>query len=186
MRAELEQHVKDISDDISNLDDDDGLPDLAREDRMTGTWQKVKALYPHIKNKKDFGKYTIDELMQHSNVKDVLGKTVLFSEPSLKKFATRIRPYIVSRSPKEDVTSGDVFEQWPLVQLVNLEVKSRVLKDGVCLVDLPGSHDSNAARCAIAQDRQKNLAVSCIVAKTVRAADEKPVSTSLIPLQSLY
>ena len=43
------------------------------------------------------------------------------------------------------------MEYWPLIKVVHLYLKSEVLKTGAVLVDLLGTHDSNAARAAVAQ-----------------------------------
>ena len=48
--------------------------------------------------------------------------------------------------------------------------------DGIILVDLPGSMDTNSSRSAVAENYEKNLTVTCVVAPTARAASDKPVS----------
>ena len=43
------------------------------------------------------------------------------------------------------------MEYWPLIEVVKIYVKSPVLESGAVLVDLPGVHDSNPARAAVAR-----------------------------------
>ena len=42
------------------------------------------------------------------------------------------------------------MEFWPLIRIVRIYTKSPCLKTGAIVVDLPGVHDSNAARAAVA------------------------------------
>jgi len=178
-RTELEKLFQDISDQALNKDGDDGEPDLERDMRIKTAFQKLKCVYPFIKSLADLQAYKVKSLLEHSNVKDILGKSKNISEESREAFAAAIKPYIDSSTSKEEGSSGKAFAHWPLVKLVRLYVKSRILKDGIILVDLPGSMDTNAARGAIAEQYQKNLSVNCIVAPTARAASDKPAQDLL-------
>ncbi|KAH9214053.1 hypothetical protein DL95DRAFT_504805 [Leptodontidium sp. 2 PMI_412] len=178
-RTELERLLSDISDQALNKDGDDGEPDLERDMRIKTAFQKLKCVYPHVKSIPDLKAYKIKDLLEHPNVKDVLGKSKNIMDESREDFAAQIKPYIDSSTSKEVGSSGKAFAHWPLVKLVRLHVKSRILKDGIVLVDLPGSMDTNAARGAIADNYQKNLSVNCIVAPTARAASDKPAQDLL-------
>jgi hypothetical protein len=173
-RVELEKLFQDISDQVQNKDGEDGEPDLERDMRIKTAFQKLKCVYPHIRNIQDLKNLTVNDLLQHPNVKNILGEPKRFSKQSLEEFSSAIRPYIDSSNSKEG--NGKAFAQWPLVKLVRLIVKSRILKDGIILVDLPGSMDTNSSRSVIAENYQKNLTVTCVVAPTARAASDKPVS----------
>jgi hypothetical protein len=175
-RVELEKLFRDLSDQAQNKDGENGEPDLERDMRIKAAFQKLKCVYPHIKTIKDLQSYTVPNLLIHPNVKDILGKSRSINESTREGFAAKIKPFIDSSNSKEE--GGKSFAQWPLVKLVQIRVKSPVLKDGIVLVDLPGSMDTNVARGAIAENYQRNLKVTCVVAPTQRAASDKPVSFS--------
>jgi len=173
-RVELDKLFKDLSDQALNKDGENGEPDLERDMRIKAAFQKMKCVYPHIKTVKDLQTYNVSNLLIHPNVKGILGKNKVISDTSLEGFALKIKPFIDSSNSKEE--GGKSFAQWPLVKLVLIKVKSPVLMNGIVLVDLPGSMDTNVARGAIAEGYQKNLKVTCVVAPTQRAASDKPVN----------
>jgi len=105
------------------------------------------------------------------------GPSRIVTSDNPEHFSAIIKPYIDSSDSKEGGSYS--FAQWPLVKVVRLYIKSELLKDGIVLVDLPGSMDTNAARGAIAETYQKDLSVTCVVATTSQAASDKPVSTVL-------
>jgi hypothetical protein len=174
-RIELEKLFRDISDQALNKDSEDGEPDLERDMRIKTAFQKLKCVYPQIRNIQDLKNLTVKDLLQHPNVKNILGQSKWITNKSLEEFAPAIKPYIDSSDSKEG-NGGRSFAQWPLVKLVRLLVKSRILMDGIILVDLPGSMDTNSSRSAVAENYEKNLTVTCVVAPTARAASDKPVS----------
>jgi len=176
-KTELEKLFQDISDSAQNKDGDDGEPDLERDMRIKAAFQKLKCVYPHIKSVADLQTWKVENLLAHPNVKGILGIGVPLASSSREEFSALIKPYIDSSNSKE--RGGKSFAQWPLVKVVRLFIKSSILKDGIVLVDLPGSMDTNAARGAIAENYTKNLTVSCICAPTQRAASDKPVSSLL-------
>ena len=49
---------------------------------------------------------------------------------------------------------GTDFQQ-PLIKVVRIFVKSPALATGAVIVDLPGVHDANAARAAVAEGYMK-------------------------------
>lgn len=63
--------------------------------------------------------------------------------------------------------------------MVKIYTKSDVLSTGAVLVDLPGVHDSNAARAAVAQNYMKLCSGLWIVAPITRAVDDKAAKTLL-------
>ncbi len=173
-RTELEMLFQDIEDQSLDKDGEDGEPDLERDMRIRTAFQKLRCVYPHVKVLQDLKKNTVSVLMNHPNVRNILGKAVDITCKDRKDFAFKIKPYIDSSKSKEG--GGTLFAQWPLVKLVRLYIKAPILKNGIVLVDLPGCMDTNAARGAIAANYQKNLSVTCVVAQTERAVSDKPVS----------
>ncbi|EKD14365.1 uncharacterized protein L3040_008278 [Drepanopeziza brunnea f. sp. 'multigermtubi'] len=177
-KIELEKLFQDISDQALNKDGEDGEPDLERDMRIKTAFQKLTCVYPHIETIADLKSYTVSNLLNHPNIKDVLGKTRHIVKETLDEFAAAIKPYIDSSKSKQG-GGKQSFAHWPLVKLVQLWVKSTILQHGIVLVDLPGSMDTNAARGAIAETYQKNLSVNCVVAPTTRAASDKPAQDLL-------
>jgi hypothetical protein len=47
------------------------------------------------------------------------------------------------------------MEFWPLIKVVRIFTKADALSTGAVIVDLPGVHDSNAARAAVAASYMK-------------------------------
>ena len=63
-------------------------------------------------------------------------------------FCERVDKYV-----KETADSEDGGEYWPVITKVSIRIpECKVCRDGIFLVDLPGSRDSNAARDIIAQE----------------------------------
>jgi hypothetical protein len=174
-RLELEKLMRDVSDQALGRDGDDGEPDLDRNLRIKSAFQKIKCVYPDVKSIEDLQNYSVPQLLADPQVRSLLGEKVSIYESDRQIFATQFKSYIDSTTSKEK--GGRSFAQWPLVKCVNLYIKSRILEHGIVLVDLPGSMDTNAARGAIADNYQKALSVTCVVAKTDRASSDKPVGT---------
>jgi hypothetical protein len=70
---------------------------------------------------------------------------------------------LMSSYSKEKVTEDSKkkkekkqMEFWPLIKVVRIYTKAEALSTGAVIVDLPGVHDSNAARAAVAAGK-KNL-----------------------------
>ncbi|KAI1637729.1 hypothetical protein F4809DRAFT_660792 [Biscogniauxia mediterranea] len=83
----------------------------------------------------------------------------------------KIKPYMDSTSMAH-ATSGMEFAAWPLIDEVQIFVKSDILKNGVVLVDLPGTGDSVESRAAVAERYYTKLAATMIITPISRAADE--------------
>jgi hypothetical protein len=71
------------------------------------------------------------------------------------------------------------MEFWPLIRVVRLYVKAAALATGAVIVDLPGVHDSNQARAAVAQNYMKACTGLWIVAPITRAVDDQSAKTLL-------
>ena len=65
------------------------------------------------------------------------------------------------------------MEYWPLVKVVRIYTDAPVLSTGAVIVDLPGVHDSNAARAAVCEGYMKQCNALWIVAPIIRAVDNK-------------
>lgn len=128
------------------------------EDSEAGiAYAKMKAVYPHL-TREDMSAISMGRLMDHSNAK-VLGTTQDFESTDALSFYQRLQQYVDSREksrggPEKD-SVGPSREYWPLIKVVRLYVRAAALKTGAVIVDLPGVHDSNQARAAVAQKYMK-------------------------------
>jgi hypothetical protein len=131
--------------------------------------EKVRTVYPQIDKLSDLKETNLPKLMRHENVNN-LGETLEFKDKDPKKLISKIKQYLVSS------TSTRKFAPWPLVKLARIYVKSEVLKDGLVLVDNPGSMDINLARSALAESYRKDASVHLILASSKRApSDQGPL-----------
>lgn len=99
-----------------------------------------------------------------------LGNTVRVviaaSEP--QRFTNELSHYL---DPQDDSSIGSY---WPLIRKINIRFPSLVLgSSGAVLVDLPGTADSNAARCKIAADYLRVATRFFVVSPITRAVSSK-------------
>ena len=160
-----------VSRDCTNEDSDAGI-----------AYAKIRAVYPKL-TKEDMTNATIEKLMQHGNVNCLGTERSLENDDSLV-FYRKLQYYVDS---KEKSTAKDKFDKektremefWPLIKVVRLYVKAPALATGAVIVDLPGVHDSNQARAAVAQNYMKACTGLWIVAPITRAVDDKSAKTLL-------
>ncbi|KAM0518265.1 hypothetical protein ACHAPS_007789 [Verticillium nonalfalfae] len=97
------------------------------------------------------------------------------NDSNLKRFRKTLKPYIDSSG-----RSRGIVQHWPLVQQVEIQLKSDVLRHGIKLVDLPGVADSLESRAAVAKDFFERLDKLIVVVHAVRAADNKAGSDAML------
>ncbi|KAA8568159.1 hypothetical protein EYC84_008555 [Monilinia fructicola] len=137
IRRELEEFYEDMGKWKSGIEEEEGEPDTEILQRMQDTASKYK-----------------------TNVQLLMDKRRIIEADDLKEFATAIKPYIDTSKKKDGGVSHSL---WPLVKVVKIFTKAAILKAGIVFVDLPGVHDTSAARNAIARNHLKNLNISCVV-----------------------
>lgn len=155
------------------------------EDSEAGVaYAKLKAVYPHL-TREMMAQATPDRLMEHKNV-NVLGTVKKLESESASDFYQSLQRYVDSKEKvkKQGKVSSEAksvlsVEYWPLIKVVRLYVKSPALETGAVIVDLPGVHDSNQARAAVAQRYMKECTGLWIVAPITRAVDDKSAKTLL-------
>jgi hypothetical protein len=153
-------------------------------------WAKYKAVYPHEANERLLDT-PLSALMSNETVVDVLGTTkeIMMDRPEefhleLQKYADSKEKVSKKRKRKGVATEEDQnqeesqavsleMEYWPLIKVVRIYTTSSALSTGAVIVDLPGFHDSNAARAAVAQNYKKQCTGFWIVAPINRAVDDK-------------
>ena len=131
--------------------------ECANEDSDAGiAYAKIKAVYPQ-KTKEDIANSSIDKMLDA--VSSLLGTTKSIEKTDAPSFYTALQHYVdskekVKRGEKKDKKEKKKkreMEYWPLIRKVKIFVKSPALSTGAVIVDLPGVHDSNAARAAVAE-----------------------------------
>jgi hypothetical protein len=160
--------------------------ECTNEDSESGiAYAQVKAVYPKL-TKEEMEHVPIDRLMSHDNVK-CLGTTRNLEADDPLPFYKKLQHYVDSKEKtsgrKEDGEKEKKkpreMEFWPLIRMVRLYVKAPALATGAVIVDLPGVHDSNQARAAVAQSYMKQCTGLWIVAPITRAVDDKSAKNLL-------
>ncbi|KAI9662199.1 MAG: hypothetical protein M1829_006181 [Trizodia sp. TS-e1964] len=148
-------------------------------------YAKIKAVYYKMK-KDDLAQSTVQKLMAEPMVKNLFGTTRRIASSNSQEFYCRVQHYVDS-SEKSTGKANDGakkkkkkrMEFWPLIRVVKIYTKADALATGAVVVDLPGVHDSNAARAAVAQGYIKQCTGLWIVAPINRAVDDKAAKTLL-------
>ncbi|KAF7191395.1 Nuclear GTPase SLIP-GC [Pseudocercospora fuligena] len=159
-----------FSKEISNPDSDAAI-----------AYAKVRAVY-NTYTREMLANTSIESLMGNKKVSNLLGtsKKIAAREPG--SFYKQLQQWVDSKekgSEKLDKNGNQIarkvrdFEAWPLIKVVKIFCKSPALSTGACIVDLPGVHDSNAARAAVAESYMKCCTGLWIVAPITRAVDDK-------------
>ena len=182
-QAEWEKELRIIFEDL--LDGNGQVSrDCANEDTDAGiAWQKIKAVYPR-KTKEDIAKGSVESLL--SEVSHVLGTTRDVKESDSLRFYKKLQRFVDSQEKATGLKDKDnkrkerkEMEFWPLIRVVRIYVKSPALATGAVIVDLPGVHDANAARAAVAEGYMKQCTGLWIVAPINRAVDDKAAKSLL-------
>ncbi|KAI7199100.1 hypothetical protein D0869_07257 [Hortaea werneckii] len=162
--------------------------EISNPDSQAGiAYAKIRAVY-HRHTKEMLANSTIDSLMRAKSVTDVLGTTRRINEKEPHDFYRRLQNYVDSKekgTEKLDKNGNKItnpkreFEFWPLIKVVKIYTKADALSTGAVIVDLPGVHDSNAARAAVAENYMKQCTGLWILAPINRAVDDKAAKTLL-------
>ncbi|KAI1129918.1 hypothetical protein F5Y10DRAFT_290366 [Nemania abortiva] len=110
-------------------------------------------------------------LSSRPEVLKLLGTTKEFYHHEPHGIADKIKPYMDSTEADHSKT-GLHFAAWPLIDQVDLFVKSDILKNGVVLVDLPGVADAVESRSAVAERYSNLLTATLVVVEAKRAASD--------------
>ncbi|MCJ1284331.1 hypothetical protein MMC26_003662 [Xylographa opegraphella] len=175
---ELQILFKDLLDDNGNVS-----RDCANPDTDAGiAYAKIKAVYPK-KTKEDISNSNIKGMLQ--DVSHLLGNTRKIRESDSLMFYERLQHFVDSKEKvtgkkdKDKKNEPKEMEFWPLIKVVRIFVKSPALATGAVIVDLPGVHDANAARAAVAEGYMKQCTGLWIVAPIIRAVDDKAAKNLL-------
>ncbi|TVY91113.1 Nuclear GTPase SLIP-GC [Lachnellula willkommii] len=161
--AELKDDNGGISREVYNADSEAGI-----------AYAKVRAVYPQ-KTKEELASSSVEELMNDPAVRNVLGTTKKVERPEPLSFYKALQHYVDSKEKstetKKKKEKGEKKKQevWPLIKVVRIFTKASALSTGAIVVDLPGVHDSNAARAAVAAGYLDNFGVPADVNPKVEA-----------------
>ena len=157
--------------------------ECANEDTDAGiAYAKIKAVYPQ-KTKEEISNSNIDSLL--GEVSNILGTSRNIKEKDSLIFYKKLQSFVDSKEKSTGKKDKDgkrekrEREFWPLIRVVRLYVKSSALATGAVIVDLPGVHDANAARAAVAEGYMKQCTGLWIVAPINRAVDDKAAKSLL-------
>jgi hypothetical protein len=174
-KAEFTKEVKNLfrNKELYNegLEGEDDEIDVEGYQQMLTTIEKIKWVYPYLQNIDDIDDTSAEELLNEEYVQKMLDSMEEVQASSELQFSHNIKKYIESSKPKEGEDSA--ISLWPLVKVVRIYVKADILRSGIILVDLPGSHDTSAARVAVADNYRKNLTASVVCAPAVRAGSDR-------------
>lgn len=139
-------------------------------------FSKVRAVY-NTYTKEQLSTASVDSLLSNKKVKSLLGTSKKVIARDAKSFYRQLQSWIDSKekgTEKLDKNGNRIglkireFEAWPLIKVVKIYTQSPALSTGACIVDLPGVHDSNAARAAVANGYMKQCTGLWIVVSTLR------------------
>ncbi|KAB5558331.1 hypothetical protein GE09DRAFT_108788 [Coniochaeta sp. 2T2.1] len=160
--AELVDPTKKLSKDYLQPDTGAGI-----------AYAKIKAVYPHLSNDR-LAKSSIRDLMDDPAVKGVLGTVRTHRRSKAEDLKEDLQIYVDSAEKYGPGAHTDTsMAYWPLVKVVRIYLKAKVLSTGTVLVDLPGVQDSNAARSAVADRFKEECSSIWIVSPINRAVDDK-------------
>ncbi|KAJ8060176.1 hypothetical protein OCU04_010521 [Sclerotinia nivalis] len=193
-RAEIEfikecDWEKDLKLSLNELVDASGnvSRDFANADTEAGiAYAKIKAVYPN-KTHEMLATSTAEKLLAEGDVRTVLGTTKTIEKSYPEFFYKELQRYVDSKEkstggkgrPNEKKKEKRTMEFWPLIKVVRIFVKADALSTGAVIVDLPGVHDSNAARAAVAAGYMKQCTGLWICAPINRAVDDKAAKSLL-------
>ncbi|KAL1632351.1 hypothetical protein SLS56_003766 [Neofusicoccum ribis] len=144
-------------------------------------YAKIRAVYPS-KTRDQLAEGGLEALMRVTAVNNILGTTKHIAEAGSARFYQKLQTYVDSQEKatgREKKDEPRRMEYWPLIKVVKIYTKADALSTGAVLVDLPGVHDSNSARAAVAEGYMKQCTGLWIVAPITRAVDDKAAKSLL-------
>ncbi|OHE94169.1 hypothetical protein CORC01_10507 [Colletotrichum orchidophilum] len=148
-------------------DETEEKEDLDPESEAAKALAKVQAVYPSM-TIQDLATSTSAQLADHPNITRLLGTTMTLKCDNAQNIREEVQPYVDSKDKDDDTAA-----YWPLVKVVRIFTKAKVLSNGITIVDLPGHQDWDAARAAVASNYIKSCSGIWVVAPINRAVDNK-------------
>ncbi|KAK2605099.1 hypothetical protein N8I77_007970 [Diaporthe amygdali] len=137
-------------------------------------YAKIRAVYPDLTHQ-TIENIRAEKLAKREAVVNILGKTRKISCKNAGDLYKAIRSYLDSN---KDTKGGPEVEEeemayWPLIKVVRVYTRASILKQGICLVDLPGIQDANVARSAVATKCMAECSAVWVAAPIKRAVDDE-------------
>lgn len=132
-------------------------------------YAKVKAVYPGITHE-DLLETNPENMSKVADVSKVLGTKEYFSFSTAAQLHSTLSRFLDS---KEKGSKSTEMALWPIIRVVRIFTRADALSTNVCLVDLPGTLDSNAARSAVAIKYMAECTSVWVAARISRAVDDR-------------
>lgn len=141
-------------------------------------YAKIKAVYPKF-TREMLQNSSVEQLMRHPNFQNMLGSKREIAESNSLRFYKKLQFFVDSKEKTtgkkdKDKKPARDLEFWPLIKVVRLYVKAEALSTGAVIVDLPGVHNSNAARATVAEGYMKQCTGLWIVAPIEQSMTKPP------------
>ncbi|KAI0836516.1 hypothetical protein F5Y06DRAFT_305267 [Hypoxylon sp. FL0890] len=174
LRRQLDQFFEDLKRRDELLEADTGSPEDFEALRdanasLKPTFEMARTVFGL--EECEVSKMTTEDLLSDEGVTKLLGTKKKYHSPNADQLSEQIKPYMDSTTARH-TKSGSEFAAWPLIDEVEILVKSDILRNGVVLVDLPGLADSVESRAAVAEAYFSKLVATLIVSPARRAADD--------------
>lgn len=137
-------------------------------------YAKIRAVYPDLTHDM-LVRSNAEKLANRQSVTNTLGQTREINCSNANDLYAELQVYLDSKdkATKRGSRSSQDMAFWPLIKVVRVYTKAEALCTGVVLVDLPGIHDANAARSAVARKYMSECSAVWITAPIKRAVDDK-------------
>ncbi|KAJ3577400.1 hypothetical protein NPX13_g3162 [Xylaria arbuscula] len=174
LEARLQQFFDDISTrdelrilDSGSIEDDEALHEI--EGKLLPSREMIRIVFNLEDNEAE--NLGLDGVLSANPAAlKLLGTVKTFNSSDAKEISLAMKPYMDSTMGNHDSSNGR-FAAWPLIEEVELFMKSEILQNGVVLVDLPGLDDHIQSRVSVTKRASDQLAATLIVAPATRAAD---------------
>ncbi len=115
-----------------------GPDSIGTESDAAIAYHKIRSVYPFLTHEEvSKGNFDFKGLANHPSVKDLIGNVKHLASSNSQEFLAGLAAFIDSKDKKGDVKQeSDTMEFWPLIKVVKVFVKSRILETGLVLVDL--------------------------------------------------
>lgn len=132
-------------------------------------YAKVKAVYPELTHE-DLLESNPENLAKVEAVAKVLGTKQCFSFSTASELHSALSRFLDS---KEKGSKSKEMALWPVIRVARILTRADALSTNICLVDLPGTLDSNAARSAVAINYMAECTAVWVAARISRAVDDR-------------
>lgn len=133
----------------------------------------VKAVYPDLTDSM-IEQHTAQSLATRPRVAEVLGTTRRIECSNASDLCSAVQKYMDSKEKSTKLGLQEArMAYWPLIKVIRIFCRAKVLSTGLVIVDLPGVADSNPARSAIATKYMTECSAVWVAAPIKRATDNK-------------